>query len=87
MIASRVHSHNGRAPQLAFEAYLRKTFYKTASLIANSCRSAAMLGGHSDGIVEASYLYGKVRGQRRWMLSRADAHGDAAHRVGVPACG
>jgi geranylgeranyl pyrophosphate synthase len=39
--------------------YLRKNFYKTASLMANSCKSAALLGSYSRDLVLASYRYGK----------------------------
>jgi len=34
---------------LEMETYLRKSYYKTASLIAYACRSTALLGGHSYG--------------------------------------
>lgn len=34
---------------LQMETYLRKSYYKTASLIAYACRSTALLGGHSYG--------------------------------------
>ena len=39
--------------------YLQKNFYKTGSLMANSCRSAALLGDYPEKLVQASYLYGK----------------------------
>lgn len=39
--------------------YLQKNFYKTGSLMANSCRSAALLGDYPKALVEACYLYGK----------------------------
>ena len=39
--------------------YLRKNFYKTGSLMANSCKSAALLGGYDDAVVHAAYCYGK----------------------------
>ena len=39
--------------------YLRKNFYKTASLMANSCKSTALLGNYSTELVEASYKFGK----------------------------
>jgi geranylgeranyl pyrophosphate synthase len=39
--------------------YLRKNFYKTASLMANSCKSAALLGNYPPDLVLASYRYGK----------------------------
>lgn len=42
--------------------YLRKNFYKTASLMANSCKSAAILGNYNDEIVEGAYKYGKHLG-------------------------
>lgn len=32
--------------------YLRKSYFKTASLICNSCRSAALLRGHSENDIE-----------------------------------
>ena len=34
---------------LEMESYLRKSYYKTASLICYACRSTALLGGHSYG--------------------------------------
>ena len=39
--------------------YLRKNFYKTASLMANSCKSTALLGNYSNEYIQASYQYGK----------------------------
>lgn len=42
--------------------YLQKNFYKTASLMANSCKSAAILGDYNDDIVEGAYKYGKHLG-------------------------
>ena len=39
--------------------YLEKNFFKTASLMGNSCKSTALLGGYDDDLVEASYRYGK----------------------------
>lgn len=42
--------------------YLQKNFYKTASLMANSCKSAAILGNYNDDMVEGAYKYGKHLG-------------------------
>ncbi|KAL7576553.1 hypothetical protein ACA910_018047 [Epithemia clementina (nom. ined.)] len=39
--------------------YLRKNFYKTGSLMANSCRSTALLGDYPPELVAASYKFGK----------------------------
>merc|ERR1712238_290639 len=45
-----------------FKYYLEKNFYKTASLMANSCKSTALLGGYDSKIVNAAYRYGKHLG-------------------------
>ena len=42
----------------AFDVYLRKTYYKTGSLIANSCKGIAVLGGYPDEVQLAAYKYG-----------------------------
>lgn len=44
------------------EHYLQKTFYKTASLIANSCKAIAILSGQSREVVELAWDYGKNLG-------------------------
>lgn len=43
----------------AFNMYMRKTYYKTASLMANSCKAAALLAGHPPAVCESVFLYGK----------------------------
>ena len=44
---------------LQLEYYLKKNFFKTASLMANSCRSTAVLANLPHDVVQLSYLYGK----------------------------
>ena len=44
------------------EYYLKKNYYKTGSLMANSCQSAAMLGNYPKTFVDAAYRYGKHLG-------------------------
>jgi geranylgeranyl pyrophosphate synthase len=39
---------------LKLESYLRKSYYKTASLICYACRSTALLGGHAYGSTVAT---------------------------------
>lgn len=46
------------ASQAAFDLYLRKTYYKTGSLMANSCRAIAMLGCYPDAVCDAAFKYG-----------------------------
>lgn len=43
----------------AFEYYVRKNYYKTGSLMSNSCRAAAILGAHGADLEEVAYSYGK----------------------------
>ncbi|KAJ1554444.1 coq1 putative hexaprenyl diphosphate synthase, partial [Cladochytrium tenue] len=45
-----------------FEYYLEKTYMKTASLIAKSCRASAVLGGCPPDVVDAVESYGKNLG-------------------------
>ena len=74
------------------EGYLRKNFYKTASLMAYSCKSAALLGAAggngehvSSEIVDAAYLYGKHIGVAFQLIDDAlDFEGSAAS-LGKPA--
>eukprot|EP00588_Corethron_pennatum_P035003 CAMPEP_0194345680 /NCGR_PEP_ID=MMETSP0171-20130528/104995_1 /TAXON_ID=218684 /ORGANISM="Corethron pennatum, Strain L29A3" /LENGTH=440 /DNA_ID=CAMNT_0039112703 /DNA_START=27 /DNA_END=1350 /DNA_ORIENTATION=- len=41
---------------LKMETYLRKSYYKTASLICYACRSTALLGGHAYGSATATAM-------------------------------
>lgn len=41
------------------EYYLTKSYYKTASLIARSCKAVAILGSHDPKLQEIAYEYGK----------------------------
>eukprot|EP00058_Branchiostoma_floridae_P009211 XP_002594699.1 hypothetical protein BRAFLDRAFT_240460 [Branchiostoma floridae] len=45
-----------------FAHYLKKTFKKTASLLAHSCRAVAVLSGSSKDVQEVAYQYGKNLG-------------------------
>lgn len=61
-------SSSGRS---ALEYYLRKNFYKTASLMGHSCLAAAVLGGHSEEQQRAAYLYGTYVGQAFQLIDDA----------------
>ncbi|KAF7139086.1 hypothetical protein RHSIM_Rhsim07G0216400 [Rhododendron simsii] len=41
------------------EYYLQKTYYKTASLISNSCKAIALLAGQTAEVSTLAYEYGK----------------------------
>lgn len=48
--------------EVTLEQYLDKSFYKTASLIAASCRSSAVFSQMDEDHKEAMYAYGKHLG-------------------------
>ena len=63
----------------ALEYYLRKNFYKTASLMGHSCLAAAVLGGHTEKDQRACYLYGTYVGQAFQLVDDAlDFEGSTA---------
>ena len=43
----------------SMEYYLQKTYYKTASLISNSCKAVAILAGHTAEVSMLAYEYGR----------------------------
>ncbi|CAK4078977.1 unnamed protein product [Aphanomyces euteiches] len=45
-----------------FEYYLRKNYYKTGSLMANSCKASLILGEHSERVCELGFAYGRHLG-------------------------
>jgi geranylgeranyl pyrophosphate synthase len=53
------------------EYYLRKNYYKTASLMGNSSLAAAVLGGHSEEEQRCCYLYGTYVGQAFQLIDDA----------------
>uniref|UniRef100_H2Z168 Uncharacterized protein n=1 Tax=Ciona savignyi TaxID=51511 RepID=H2Z168_CIOSA len=42
-----------------FNHYLKKTYKKTASLIANCCKASACLSSNNQDVIEAAYQYGR----------------------------
>ncbi|KAK9825677.1 hypothetical protein WJX81_001890 [Elliptochloris bilobata] len=47
---------------LSLEFYARKTFFKTASLMANSCKAIALLGGQPAAVAQLAHDYGRHLG-------------------------
>jgi len=47
---------------LSMDHYMKKTFYKTASLMANSCKAVAILGGGSRETAATAWEYGRNLG-------------------------
>ncbi|XP_059668763.1 solanesyl diphosphate synthase 3, chloroplastic/mitochondrial isoform X2 [Cornus florida] len=50
------------AQRCSMEYYLQKTYYKTASLISNSCKAIALLAGQTAEVSMLAYEYGKNLG-------------------------
>lgn len=65
--------------------YLQKTYLKSASLISKSCRAAAILGGSSPEVVEASYLYGKNLGLAFQLVDDMLDYTISGEELGKPA--
>ncbi|XP_062178380.1 solanesyl-diphosphate synthase 1, mitochondrial-like isoform X1 [Phragmites australis] len=51
-----------REQRRSMEYYLQKTYYKTASLISNSCEAVAILAGHTTEVSMLAYEYGRNLG-------------------------
>jgi geranyl diphosphate synthase len=51
-----------REQRCSMEYYLEKTYYKTASLISNSCKAVALVGGQTAEVSMLAYEYGKNLG-------------------------
>lgn len=64
--------------------YLQKTYLKSASLISKSCRAAAVLGGCHDGVVEASYQYGKNLGMAFQLVDDMLDYTVSSEELGKP---
>lgn len=65
--------------------YLRKNFYKTGSLMANSCKSAALLGDYPAELVDASYRYGKHVGMAFQLVDDVLDFEGTLSQMGKPA--
>ena len=65
--------------------YLRKNFYKTGSLMANSCKSAALLGDYPAEYVDASYRFGKHVGMAFQLVDDVLDFEGSLSQLGKPA--
>lgn len=50
---------DGRSDITPLEYYLRKNYYKTGSLMANSCKAALAIGKHDEHTIEMGFAYGR----------------------------
>jgi len=62
----------------SMDHYMKKSFYKTASLVAHSCKASAVLGDSSLDTAEIAYEYGRHVGMAFQLVDDAlDLAGDA----------
>lgn len=54
-----------------FEYYLRKNYYKTGSLMSNSCKAALVLGKHDERICDLGFAFGRHIGLAFQVIQRS----------------
>ncbi|PSC71876.1 geranyl diphosphate synthase [Micractinium conductrix] len=69
----------------SMDHYLRKTYCKTASLMANSCKSMAVLGGHSPADCQLAHEYGRHVGLAFQLVDDIMDFTSSASEMGKPA--
>lgn len=68
-----------------FQHYLDKSFNKTASLMAYSCKANAVLAGAEPGVVEAAFQYGRHIGIAFQLVDDLLDFTSSAEQLGKPA--
>lgn len=71
---------------LSLDAYLEKSYYKTASLIANSSKAAGVLSGLSTETVDHLYDYGRHVGLAFQIVDDILDFTSSSETLGKPAC-
>jgi len=69
----------------SMDHYMRKTYYKTASLVANSCKSVAVLAGCSPDQATAAWDYGRHLGLAFQLIDDVLDYTGTAAELGKPA--
>ena len=67
-----------------FEEYMDKNFYKTASLIAASCKSAAVFSGCSQEVKDSMFEYGRHLGLAFQVIDDILDFTQTAEQLGKP---
>jgi all-trans-nonaprenyl-diphosphate synthase len=78
-------SLNSFDPELSIDAYLEKSYFKTASLLANSAKAAAILSDLSANQAEKMYLYGRHLGLAFQIVDDILDFTGSAESLGKPA--
>lgn len=69
---------------ITLEEYMDKNFYKTASLIAASCKSAAVFSGCSEDIKDSMFEYGRHLGLAFQIIDDILDFTQTAEQLGKP---
>ncbi|KAL7272097.1 coq1 putative hexaprenyl diphosphate synthase [Rhizina undulata] len=69
----------------SLDYYLEKTYLKSASLIAKSCRATALLGGATPEVADAAYSYGKHLGLAFQLIDDVLDYTGSNEEIGKPA--
>eukprot|EP01084_Bolivina_argentea_P032747 60637_1 len=69
----------------AFELYVKKNYFKTGSLMSNSCRAAGILGGHGEDLQGIAYEYGKRIGLAFQLIDDVLDFEGTSQSLGKPA--
>lgn len=72
--------------ELSIEAYLEKSYYKTASLMANSSKAAATISGVSAELAQDIYEYGRYIGLAFQIVDDILDFTSLTESLGKPAC-
>ncbi len=70
---------------LTLEHYLDKSYYKTASMLANSAKAAAVLSGSSTQVAEAMFEYGRCLGIAFQVVDDLLDYTSSSETLGKPA--
>lgn len=71
---------------LSLEAYLEKSYFKTASLLANSAKAAGVLSGGSEAMIDQLYAYGRHLGLAFQIVDDILDFTSSDEVLGKPAC-
>ncbi len=78
-------SLNSFDPELSIDTYLEKSYFKTASLLANSAKASAILSDLSEAACEKIYLYGRHLGLAFQIVDDILDFTSSAETLGKPA--
>jgi geranylgeranyl pyrophosphate synthase len=75
----------GESGEAALQYYLHKNYYKTGSLMANSCRAAVLLAGHDERLQEQAFAYGRHVGLAFQLVDDVLDFEQSSETLGKPA--